>query len=182
MAESRLGRIWKSYLKELTIVIIGVTIAFWLEGIGESIKRKRLTNKVLVNIENEMQFNKERISGIIDFQNKILDRYDSLLAVDPENDLSNFGISIIQISANNSAYEIAKSNNILSEIDINLANEITRCYMVQDMLRSIENRMRDYFTVPGGKTSQLFWLRQLNGMEKELIGRYDRVLAMMVER
>ncbi|MCE7996787.1 MAG: hypothetical protein HEP71_32805 [Roseivirga sp.] len=182
MRTNKLSKIWKNYLKELTIVVIGVTIAFWLEGLGARLKRHSLTEKVLENIENEMRYNLDRITSLTSFQDEILNSHDSLMTYNPDYSVQDFAARFMTISSNNSAYEISKSTNVLSEIEITMANEITRCYYIQDRLLSIEDRLMGFLNQPNGKSNQVYWLRILNGMEKELVDRYKRVIELIDQR
>ena len=46
---------WKNYLIELIIVIIGITIAFWLNGVGEGNKQRKQKENYLIDIKHDLR-------------------------------------------------------------------------------------------------------------------------------
>lgn len=63
---------WKIHFVELIVVIIGISIAFAMEGWSESNKRKRLEQNYLSSLALDITKDKDDLKQIVDSTNKII--------------------------------------------------------------------------------------------------------------
>ena len=56
---------WSNYLAELLIVIIGISIAFWLNNLAASIANEKLKTAYLTDINNDLKTDSLRLANII---------------------------------------------------------------------------------------------------------------------
>lgn len=134
----------KEYFKELSIVILGILIAFWINNIGAGQKEKATQKQVLQTILSELKENKENIK-------KSIENLDSLQSAfvqiqETRNNTShsaNVTIKYTGSDLKNVGYEIAKYTGILKDLNPGLMSKIVECYKYQDSLNELESSMRN---------------------------------------
>jgi hypothetical protein len=68
-----------SYFKELTIITLSVTIAFWVENFRESRKEYKDTQALLVTLKSELEGQKNYLHYLTEMAEKHSHRFDSLI-------------------------------------------------------------------------------------------------------
>jgi len=56
---------WTNYLIELSIVIIGITIAFWLNSLADAVNNKKQKVSYLTDIKNDLKTDSLRLTNNI---------------------------------------------------------------------------------------------------------------------
>lgn len=136
----------KEYFKHLSIVILGILIAVWINNLATQ-RNERKTQKLIFNtILNELSENHERVLNTI--QN--LDSLLSTLAVledefkfnnsdkDIDKDIT---INYKGLMLTNVGYETAKYTGILKGVNHNLTSQIVINYETQNSLVALERQM-----------------------------------------
>ena len=159
----------KKYFIELSIVVLGVTIAFVLGNISQNLKSnfktKRSLNLVLKEVENhEVNLNEITVS-----QSKILIMYeDSTIFSDTAN------ISIQKMKLSNSAFNFIIYNDVFEDIEFKKATAITEYYSNLEVVKTLEANLFNSLSnlVVHSDSSNLeelvFWVSQLQPAELEM--------------
>lgn len=131
----------KEYFKHLSIVILGIMIAFWISNIGARIKERTTQKQVLHTILNELKNNNENIKSII----LNLDSLQTTFIRIKNKDILTGDISIryIGITENDIGYETAKYTGILNDVNYKLVSKIVENYESQNALKELEKSMSD---------------------------------------
>ena len=132
----------KEYFKQLSIVILGILIAFWINNMGTHYKEHAVQKKVLSVILNEIKDNQKK-TGIA------LKNLDSLrmdfATIQKSSVFADTSITIRYIGSNlkSIGYETAKYSGILKDINHKLLSEIVESYEYQKTLAEMEVSMRN---------------------------------------
>ena len=141
----------KEYFKQLSIVIFGILIAFWLSNMGMYYKELSTQKQVLLTILNELKDNNENIRAKIqnlDSLGRTIAKIQNIKTSSPtDNDTVSFNISYAGLSVKSIGYETAKYTGILKDINYTLVSEIVENYEVQNSLKELEKIMTDEFFV-----------------------------------
>lgn len=151
---------WRPYLFEGILIIFSVLLALFLNQLVENRKVRNLKNKARENIQTELQRNLEIINdwgkhhqAVSDRVQEIIDgKNDSLRNALKSDQGFNIGVltgnkSIIDANLSNTAWETAKSTQIISEFDFETAQLLTSTYTLQDILinTSLDRVVTTYF-------------------------------------
>ncbi|MCI1648410.1 MAG: hypothetical protein LKI39_13145 [Bacteroides sp.] len=134
----------KEYFKELSIVILGILIAFWINNIGAGQKEKATQKQVLNTILSELKENKENIKESIANLDSLQSAFVQIQ--ETKNNIkhsANITIKYTGSDLKNVGYEIAKYTGILKDLDPGLMSKIVECYKYQDSLNELESSMRN---------------------------------------
>ncbi len=137
------------YIRELSIVIVGITVAFainkWSERNQNHEKEKHVMETVLSEIENNNFYVKEAILA----NEKVISQYDSaLMLLETVGDRPiNIIINVSKLLFEETGMELAVSIGVLSEVDFQLARDISFCYKLQQNILDFEETYFDYLDV-----------------------------------
>jgi len=140
---------FKEYIKQLSIVILGILIAFWIGNIGTHYKERATQKQVLLTILNELNDNNEDIKATILNLDSLRTTFISiqkakrLSDIDAITDTVNFTINYNGISVKSIGYETAKYTGILKDVDYKLVSKIVENYESQNSLKELEKLMTD---------------------------------------
>jgi len=129
----------KEYFLQLSIVILGILIAFWVSNLGSDYKDKSTQNQVLNTILNELIDNNESINTTL----KSLDTLNTIYTrMQEKNTITeNFTINYVGLGLTSVGYEIAKYTGILKDLDYELTSKIVGNYESQNSLQEAESLM-----------------------------------------
>jgi hypothetical protein len=131
----------KEYLKEVSIVILGIIIAFWLTNLGSNYKDRATQKQVLRTILSEIKENCENaktteqsLDSLSVIYNKIKNKniYSDSITINYE------GLRLRSIG-----YETAKYTGILKDVNYDLTSKIVENYESQNSLISNEKMVID---------------------------------------
>jgi len=144
-------RDWKEYAGESLLIIFSVILALVVTEFFNNLHEKKETRDLLINIRTELEVNKKFETEQYAYQLKILRSIDSALAnpqiqkmivSNNEFDLKKIAPEgILYRKLNNAAWEIAKSHDILSKIDLKTVSVLTYIYQDQDRIMKVEDEV-----------------------------------------
>jgi hypothetical protein len=131
----------KEYIKQLSMVILGILIAFWIGNIGMHYQERATQKQVLLTILNELKDNNENVKATL----RNLDTLDSVFTrIKNKNNYSDTAtvtINYIGISVKSIGYETAKYTGILKDVNYQLVSKIVDNYETQNSLKDLEKLM-----------------------------------------
>jgi hypothetical protein len=161
----------KSYLKELTIVTIGVLIALFLSNLKEKNQARKYQTASIETIKNEVEANYSSLKEVMEKQTKLLDTIkkhsnDHIQIGDLISKAS--GIQIATLS--NTGLEFYKRNEINS-IDFEMMSMLIQINILSELIGTNMEKLRDYLYpnlfVDSEESKMLFILYLRNVLESE---------------
>jgi hypothetical protein len=161
----------KSYLKELTIVTIGVLIALFLSNLKEKNQARKYQTASIETIKNEVEANYSGLKEVMEKQTKLLDTIkkhsnDHIQIGDLISKAS--GIQIATLS--NTGLEFYKRNEINS-IDFEMMSMLIQINILSELIGTNMEKLRDYLYpnlfVDSEESKMLFILYLRNVLESE---------------
>ncbi len=70
---------WKEYLIELVIVIIGITVAFWLNNMAEESKEKKLEDKFIADVRADLLRDSSNLAQSIKYNYAKVDKLEKII-------------------------------------------------------------------------------------------------------
>lgn len=131
----------KEYLKEISIVILGIIIAFWLTNLGSNYKDRATQKQVLLTILNEIKENCENAKTTeqsLDSLSRIYRKIKNKNIYSDSVTISYEGLKLRSIG-----YETAKYTGILKDVNYDLTSKIVENYESQNSLLSNEKLVID---------------------------------------
>jgi hypothetical protein len=133
--------IYKDYLKELSIVILGILIAFWLTNFGSNHKERATQKQVLLTILNELKENNENAEISKQSLDSLSMTYRKILNQSIYSDSVNISYEGLRLKS--IGYETAKYTGILKDLNYDLTSKIVENYESQNSLISNEKLVID---------------------------------------
>lgn len=133
----------KEYIKQLSIVIFGILVAFWINNIGMDHKERTTQKQVLFTILNELKDNQQEIKIMVNSLDTLHTTFTKIQQVDKLPGSSEISVRYTRSNLKCIGYEIAKYTGILKDIDHKLVSEIVESYEYQLSLNELETSMRD---------------------------------------
>ncbi|BAU52326.1 hypothetical protein [Mucilaginibacter gotjawali] len=142
---------WKEYAGESLLIIFSVLLALILTEYINYLHDQKDTNELISNIRNEMITNRKHEAEQYAYQLKVLKSIDSALA-SPEMQKKivangEFHLNYIAPQGilyryfDDAAWEVAKSHNIASKVDIKTIYMLTHIYADQEKVAKIEDEV-----------------------------------------
>lgn len=166
----RMGKI-KSYLKELTIVTIGVLIALFLSNLKEKNQARKYQTASIETIKNEIEANYSGLKEVMEKQTMLLDTIKKY-----SNDHIKIGDLISKASGiqlatlSNTGLEFYKRNEINS-IDFEMMSMLIQINILSELIGTNMGKLRDYLYpnlfVDSQESKMLFILYLRNVLESE---------------
>jgi hypothetical protein len=113
------------YFKDLVIITVSISIAFWVENYRENRKESQDTQRLLVTIRSEMKAEEEYLSFLIEHANKHSHRFDTLIQDLADGKIENNQLLIdvavayipyVSDKSEMTAFESLKNSGLLSNI------------------------------------------------------------------
>jgi hypothetical protein len=144
-------RDWKEYLGESLLIIFSVLLALILSEFINNLHEKENTRILLKSIVAELDHNKIFIQEMNNYNLEVLKKIDSAL-VDKDlqqkivsNDEFHLNViapqGVLYRYLDDEAWTIAKSNNIMSKLDIETVSVLTKVYEDQTHLYKVEDEV-----------------------------------------
>jgi len=142
---------WKEYSGDSLLIVFSVLLALFLtEGVNK-LHQRRNTKDLLRNVASELRNNKKAILEMQKYNLKVLSKIDSALTskIIQDSLISNdeFHLNIIAPAGvlfrymEDDAWTIAKSNNIMSRIDIESISILTKIYKDLERIMKVEDEV-----------------------------------------
>lgn len=135
------GKQFSHYFIELLLVIIGISIAFYLNNVSQKRELKQKKQTVASQIYQELSINYESLKDVKEEVDEVVIYLDSVLKNDPEQVNINFGSLLVR----NSSFEVAKYSGIIYEFDLDLINEITSIYKLFEVTAEMEDKVGERY-------------------------------------
>lgn len=132
---------YKEYTKHLSIVILGILIAFWINNIGQSYKERATQKQVLITILNEVNNNDKSLIETQKNLNSLRELFSQIKKKDSLN--TNVDIYYSGLNLSSIGYETAKYTGILKDIDYDLSSKIVENYEQQNTLYALDELLRN---------------------------------------
>lgn len=147
----RRAKNWKEYLMESVLIVFSVLLALFLTESINNRHDKRNTEVLLRNIVSELKTNKRDILEMQDYNLQVLHKIDLVLANKGLQDslVANheFRLNVIAPQGvlfrylEDNAWAIARSNNIMSKLDIQSISLLTKVYEDIYRIRKVEDEV-----------------------------------------
>jgi len=144
-------RDWKEYAGESLLIVFSVILALFLTEYFNHLHDKEDTRTALQSIASELKHNKKGIEEMQQYNLQVLAKIDSVLGDKKlQNDLvsnDEFHLKVIAPEGvlyrylDNQAWEIARSKNIISKVDIETAGLLNRVYEDRDRMVKVESEV-----------------------------------------
>lgn len=186
------------YLIEALLIVFSVIFALFLNEYRTNLKANRELDVMLSNVKTEVEINKRIIEDLIPYHQGVLDRLDAVLASDSAississesgPDLSAvLPQGVFQRSVNSSAWEVTKSTGMISQLDVDQAQHLSRTYTQQEItfmpVYDIYDMVteRDFLNQENTQGSLIILgmhLGEILGREKTLLLHYDEALKFL---
>lgn len=143
----------KEYLKQLSIVIFGILIAFWVNNIGVNYKDRETQKQVLLTILNELKDNNASIKTTMQSLDTLSMTYSNIKNNDTESGVAT--INYLGLQLKSIGYETAKYTGILKDVNYKLTSKIVENYESQSYLEDSEKLVIDeLFVLIKNKTNK----------------------------
>ncbi len=133
----------KEYVKELSIVILGILIAFWINNLWMRHEEHSTKKQVLTVILNELNDNKQETKAALDNLNQLLGNFEKIQKLVSTSGSYDISIKYTGSNLKSIGYETAKYTGILKDINHKLMSEIVEYYEVQKGTKDLETSVRD---------------------------------------
>jgi len=155
---------WKEYVGESLLIIFSVLLALILTEYFNYLHEKKDTNELISNVRNELITNRKLEGEQYAYQLKVLKSIDSALA-NPEMQkkiVSNgeFHLNYIAPAGilyrffDDAAWEVAKSHNISSKVDIQTIYMLTHIYADQERVMKVEDEVAKVIFSPESRKQE----------------------------
>lgn len=131
----------KEYLKHLSIVILGILVAFWVSNIGTQYKERATQKQVLLTILNEVKDNNEKLKITLNSLDSLRTTFIKVQNKDIESNVLAINYTALQLK--NIGYETAKTTGILKDVDYKMTSKIVENYESQNSLVDTEKIVID---------------------------------------
>ena len=129
----------KEYLKQLSIVILGILIAFWVSNLGTFFKERATQHQVLQTVLDELKDNNDAIAATRHSLDTLRMIYTKIKNREQTSNVMD--IKYLGLSLRNAAYETAKYTGIFKDVDYQLTSKIVENYESQNTLKETEKLM-----------------------------------------
>ena len=135
-----------SFLRELSIVCIGVTIAFIISSKHDKYKQDVLKTNVLATIVSEQIENIERIELSLKLNKEMLTNYDSIIKFieHPSIGEHNSTVTVGKCIFNDTGYDLAIQSRVLSTLPFTIFKDISWCYKLQVSTTELQSSYINY--------------------------------------
>ncbi len=134
---------FKEYLKEISIVIFGILIAFWISNVGMQKKETTTQKQILTTILNELKENSKSIEVTMGSLDTLCKNFTALKMDKRVHGKVTLSINYSGLDMKGIGYETAKYTGILKDIDYKLVSKIVENYESQNSLKELERHMSD---------------------------------------
>ncbi len=142
---------WSAYLMESILIIFSVLLGLLLTEYVNSLHEDSKTRGTLKNIVAELKQNKKAIGEMKVYNLEVLRKIDSVLAdKNLQNKLvsnSEFNLTLIAPQGvlyrylDNTAWMMAKNNNVVSKLDVETVDMLTKVYENQSRMMKVEDEI-----------------------------------------
>lgn len=144
-------RDWKEYIGESLLIIFSVVLALILTEIVNKANEKKQIRQLISNVREELDHNKTEVKKQYDYHLRVERRIDSALS-NPTlagRLVTNYEFHLEMIvdsgvlygNIENIAWQLAKSRNIYSHLDIQTLSLLTSIYNDQDRIIKVEDEI-----------------------------------------
>lgn len=178
----------KAYLKELTIITIGVLIALFVSNFKENKQAKKYYDTSIETVKNEVESNYANLKNVIDKQTNLLDTISKYSA--DQMTISHLilekggGLQIATL--NNSGLEFYRKNQINS-IDFEIMSKLIRMEWTSKLVDTKMEKLID-FIYPNlfadskeSKRLAVIYLHNVLNSEIQLLKSYEEFIDKYVE-
>lgn len=116
-------------------VMLGVYLGLLANNWNESKKDEKLSNQVLKSIASELNFNKKELKSSIDYYTLLRDSTSFLISEKKEFQSFSFWKGLNPPLLRNSAYQTGINTGVLSNINIQLLEQLSNTYNIQADLK-----------------------------------------------
>lgn len=172
----------KSYLKEITIVTIGVLIALFFSNLKENYQAKKFKIASIETIKNEVEINYSELKKVMEQQSRLLDTINKYT----DNHISIYdlfhktnGLQLPTLS--NTGLEFYSRNEINS-IDFEMMSTLIRMNMLSELIDTKLEKLMDflypyvYVDSKESKMMVIMYLRNVLESEGQLMNVYENFI------
>lgn len=162
-SELQPGKTFTELVTEATMIVFSVLLALALGELASSIHESSQTNNLLTNLGVELKHNQEAVQEQYRYHLRVLHTIDSALTtpsfqqqivVNGEFNLQKLAPQgVLYRDLEDVAWEVAKSNNISSRVDVELITLFTRVAVEQEKINRVETAVADIILSPESRQS-----------------------------
>ncbi len=192
----KIGQKFYDYLFQAVLIIFSVVLALVLNEYRKGIDEKADLRTTISNIRTEIKNNQELIDKLLIYHKESLERLHEVSTDEQTiiNYTSEEGFATFKLmpdgvfppgSLSNSAWEVAKTNSVISMLEVEKAQLLSRVYAQQEttlmsvMLIYYFATDRSTFRTENAKSNMSIFsihLKELYGKEKSLLDLYNEAL------
>ncbi|MFK5959001.1 MAG: hypothetical protein QM495_09060 [Lutibacter sp.] len=178
----------KSYLKELTIVTIGVLIALIISNFKENNQARDYYNSSIETVKNEVEVNNSILKNIIESQTRLLDTINKHSAdhITISDLIVEKGGGLPVATLNNLGLEFYK-NNQLNSVDFEMMSSLIRMQSISRIIDTKMEKLMDFvypnLFVDSEESKKLvsLYLNNVLNSEIQLMHTYEDFINEYVE-
>lgn len=179
----------KSYLKELTIITIGVLIALFVGNIKENSQSKKYYNTSIETIKNEVKSNYIGLKGVVEKQTNLVDtiRKYSTDQITISNLILEKGKGLQIATLDNSGLDFYKKNHINS-IDFEIMSSLIKMESLSKLIDTKMDKLINYIypnlfsDSEESKRLTILYLNNLLNSEIQLMQQYENFIDRYIEK
>jgi hypothetical protein len=136
---------YKEYLKQLSIVIFGILIAFWINNVSMYYQERSTQKQVLLTMLNELKDNNESVRANIENLNSLQATLTELKELKNSADPNSNSIFLDYRSTglNSIGYETAKYTGVLKDVNHRMVSNIVDSYESQIAINEWQKYIKD---------------------------------------
>lgn len=131
----------RSYFREISSIILGILIAFWVNSLGVEYKESKTRKQVIVTMLNELKENNANIQSKLDNCDSLQYAFE-YLSGKREGSMKTM-IAFYSLDFSSASYETAKYSGIFKDLDYALVSKIVDNFDTQKMLLAFDDKLED---------------------------------------
>ena len=170
----------KTYFRELSVIILGVTIALVVENVNAYFQQKLQLDDSLEAVRVELEEHSDRIANILQLHQVSINEYD----VAPAGTYAGKP-SLNNLFLSNSAYKVLLNNGSFEVLEKELAADLIDYYAVVESFYGFQEmyfKSYNHFLQTGETAPVFIWLKEMNQIELQMFQENSNLLDQLMQR
>ncbi len=170
-----------NYIRELSIVIIGISTAFAINQWSEGNKDRKREKQVLETILSELDNNLFYVDDAIESTSTTITTYDSALSILNEKGINDVDLSlkVSKLLFQTNGIDLSIASGVMENMDLDLARDINYCYKFHNNILEFEKTYFNYFEVQ--QEDEKVYYRQLKVKANNLLSALKSLRSTQID-